>query len=290
MSAAFVGLALGSAVTAPLVLPLVARQGWRITFVEFGALGALWCLVWYGWFRDRPEDHAAVNAAELEVIRHQSPATSFDSHHQVPWARLFGSANMAFICGMYFAYGYGLYFYITWLPTYLLERRGFSTASAGLFSALPWLLSAVAFVFGGWATDYLARRTGNLKLARSGIGALGYAVSAVALVGVARVTDSVLAAALLAVAAAAQMMTASAAWSVCLDVGRQRAGVVTGFMNTAGNLGGGLAPVVVGYALEWWGSWEIPFYISAGVFAVGVVMWLLVNPFDSVLGQQEPEN
>ena len=50
---------------------------------------------------------------------------------------------------MYFAYGYNLYFYITWLPTYLLKARHFATDYAGYFSALPWLFGIVAFIIGG---------------------------------------------------------------------------------------------------------------------------------------------
>jgi ACS family glucarate transporter-like MFS transporter len=283
MSASFFGLALGSAVTAPLVFLLLAFQGWRWTFVEFGMLGVVWCAIWYAWFRDRPEDHPEVNDAELQIIR-SGQADALVGAHRVPWSSLLRSPNLACICGMYFAYGYGLYFYLTWLPTYLLRARGFSPTYAGLFSSLPWVFSAAAFLFGGWATDRLAQRTGNLKLARCGIGAAGYAASARMLIAVALTPDRIVAAVLLALAACFQMMTASPAWSVCLDVGRKNAGVVTGFMNTSGNLGGALAPVVVGYALEWWGSWAIPFFISAGIFIFGVLMWWLVNPEESVLG------
>ncbi len=277
MSASFFGLAIGSAVTAPTVFFLLRFQGWRWTFVEFGALGALWCAVWYAWFRDLPQNHPAVNEGELNLIR-AGQADGAHNSHSVPWRLLLSSPNLAFICGMYFAYGYGLYFYLTWLPTYLLKARGFSESYTGLFSALPWILSAIAFLFGGWATDYLAHRTGNLKLARCGIGAAGYAASALMLVIVALTENRIVAATLLAFAACFQMMTASPAWSVCLDVGRRHAGVVTGFMNTSGNLGGALAPLVVGYSLEWWGSWRVPFFVAAAVFAFGVLMYWLVDP------------
>src|SRR5690349_13878656 len=64
LSVAFVGNFLGAAVTTPLVFKLVEVQGWRWPFVEFGAIGLVWALVWYGWFRDRPEEHASVNEEE----------------------------------------------------------------------------------------------------------------------------------------------------------------------------------------------------------------------------------
>ena len=78
-------------------------------------------------------------------------------------------------------------------------------------------------------------------------------------------------------------MTISAAWSVCLDVGRRYAGIVTGFMNSVGNLGGTVAPIVFGYAVGKLGSWSLPFYIMAGVFILGVPKWLMIDPHRSVV-------
>ena len=189
---------------------------------------------------------------------------------------------------MYFAFGYALYFYITWLPTYLLEARGFSAAYAGFFSALPWIASALGFWIGGSMTDWLARRTGSLKIARCGIGAVGLLSSALVLVAVVRVDDRVVAASLIALAAFFQMFTGGAAWSVCLDVGRRNAGVVTGCMNMVGNIGGTIAPVVVGYAVEKKGSWGIPFYVTATILIGGVIMWLLIDPKRSVIETEQP--
>jgi nitrate/nitrite transporter NarK len=240
-------------------------------------------VAWRRWFRDLPEEHPAVNEAELKLIRADRDDQEPEHSHRIPWKTLLTSANLAFICLMYFAYGYGLYFYITWLPTYLLEARGLSVSSTRWLAAAPWVVSALAFWIGGWATDWLARRTGNLKLARCGIGVFGYMTGAIALFAVARVEDGRTAALLLALALGLQTTTVSAAWSVCLDVGRKYAGIVTGCMNTVGNIGGAIAPLVVGYAVKSWGSWTLPFYIMAAVFVFGALMWLLVDPRKSVL-------
>jgi MFS family permease len=287
MSVSFVGLTLGSAMTAPIVLTLLEWQSWRWIFVEFGVIGALWCAAWRRWFRDLPEEHPSVNEAELKLIRADRNERELDETPHIPWKILFTSANLVFICLMYFAYAYGLYFYITWLPTYLLEARGFSVASTKWLAALPWVVSALALWIGGWTTDWLARRTSNLKLARCGVGVFGYAASAGTLVAVARIEDGRTAALLLALALGFQATTVSAAWSVCLDVGRKYAGVVTGCMNTVGNIGGAIAPLVVGYAVKTWGSWTLPFYVMAAVFVFGVAMWLLVDPRKSLLLENE---
>jgi nitrate/nitrite transporter NarK len=106
------------------------------------------------------------------------------------------------------------------------------------------------------------------------------------LIAVAQTGNRVVAAIFLSLALFSQLMTGSVAFAVCLDVGRRNAGVISGVMNTAGNLGGTIAPVVVGYVVEKWGSWTIPFYITALLLGFSVVMWLLIDPNRSVIGEQ----
>ena len=280
LSIAFFGQAVGSAIAAPLVFPFVENIGWRWTFVLVGLIGFVWCGVWYWWFRDDPAQHPSVRLEELQIIRAGKTDTAVVAHH-VPWKLLFSSRNIWAICLMYFAFGYGIYFYVTWLPTYLIKARGFSAGNAKWFSALPWVVSGIAYLLGGWLTDKLAKR--NLMLARRGLGMVGYLVSGLALIAVALTPDRVVAACLLAVAACFQMITLSASWSACLDVGRKNVGVVTGAMNMIGNLGGAISPMVVGYAVEKLNSWTIPFYIAAGVFAFSALMWLFVNPYQPLI-------
>lgn len=276
MGGVCIGHTVGATLTPPIVLALIAFQGWRWTFVLFGALGFVWCGVWYWWFRDMPEEHSAANEDEISLIRAGAPLAATHSH-QVPWGALFSNKNIIFLCAMYFAYGYSLYFYITWLPTYLLNARGFSIASAGFFSSLPWVLGGIAFICGGTITDYLVAR-GHRKWARSGLGAFGLTMSALMLVIMARAEDNVVSALLIAVALFFQFLTTPAVWATCLDIGRHRSGVVSGTVNTFGNLAGAIASVAFGYILELWGSWTTPFYITAGILVVGVIMWFFINP------------
>ena len=211
---------------------------------------------------------------------------------------------------MYFAFGYGLYFYFTWLPTYLIRELGFSVLTGGLLSALPFALAGVADLAGGWLTDYLARVKG-LRAARCGLGFVSF-VTCAALVLLSTAAPQPLAkAVLLALALAsadfalavigtagadalavsrADVTLASAdfalgaCWAVCLDVGAAHAGVVTGFMNTFGNLGGLIGPLVVGIAVERWHSWTFPFYVTALVYAMGALAWLAIDPERPVRG------
>jgi MFS transporter, ACS family, glucarate transporter len=277
MGTVCIGHALGATATPFIVFRLIDWQGsWRLPFVEFGVLGAVWCLVWYRWFRDTPEEHPSANEAEAEVIRSGLPVAASHSH-RIPWRAFVRSRNIFFLCAMYFCYGYGLYFYITWLPTYLMKARGFDKDWASIFSSLPWLCGAAAFVCGGWITDRLVK-SGRHKLARCGLGAFGLTMSALMLVFVGLAENRVVAALLISVALYFQFLTTPAVWATCLDIGRSRSGVVSGTTNTFGNLAGTAAPIVFGYVVEKWASWTIPFYIAAAVMACGVLMWLFIDP------------
>ena len=99
-----------------------------------------------------------------------------------PWRNLLTSPNLYAICAMYFAFGYGLYFYFTWLPTYLIRELRFSLLAGGFFSSLPFLLAGAANITGGWCTDALARTRG-LRVARVMLGFSAFSLCAVLILG-----------------------------------------------------------------------------------------------------------
>jgi len=280
----FFGSRLGGALTAPLALALIQWWGWRASFVGFGCVGVVWAAVWYWTYRDRPADHPGVDAAELAWIAQDlstplgasGPAAAAHPAGTL-WRLLLSSPNLYAICAMYFALGYGLYFYFTWLPTYLTRELGFSMVGGGFFSALPFLLAGAANLAGGWYTDHLARTRG-LRTARCTLGSLSFATCAALLLASTAVPSPILKAVLLALALASADFALSACWAVCLDVGATHAGVVTGFMNTSGNLGGLIGPLVVGVMVERWQSWTYPFYVTAAVYVMGALAWLLIDP------------
>jgi MFS family permease len=270
----FMGTRLGGALAPPLAVALIALVGWRASFWVFGSLGLFWAYAWWKWFRDDPAQHPAVNALELQMIRDDGAGVMHK--HTMAW-RLLLNKNLLFICAMYFAVGYGLYFYLTWLPTYLREARGFDPRSAGLLAGLVLFMGALTSLLGGYWTDQWVKKYG-LKIGRCAVGAIALPSSGL-LLAAAALTDQPLGAALLiALAAGAADLCMSAAWAMCLDIGRDSAGTVTACMNTFANLGGAIGPLVMGYSVQWLGSWSIPILITSIVYLSGGVFALLVDP------------
>jgi sugar phosphate permease len=266
--------ALGGAVTQPIVVSLLGVVSWRRAFVIFAFVGVVWALFWFRWFRDEPSDHPGVNAAELAVIGNQPVAAA---HPRVPWRRLLRNRSMLALCAMYFGAIYGWYFYLTWLPTYLLRARGFELASVGWLAALPLLAIAAGSLGGGAVSDLLVRRFG----ARTGLrlpGLVGLPLAAIAILGAIQTSEPRVAALCLAAAAGLGALGVAPAWSVCLAIGGRHAGVVSGAMNTFGNLGGVASPLAVGFSLDAIGSWEVPLYSVVAFYLVAALCWLGIDP------------
>jgi sugar phosphate permease len=305
---------LGSALTPPLTVWVARRWGWRTAFIFFAVAGGLWAILWLLTYRDRPEQDRRVNDEELAVIRAQGAGNSSISlagadeqtvrsscfgllgsdagslhlraeRHQVPWASLLGSSNMWAINLQYFAYGYSLWFYLTWLPTYFIDVRHFSFMATGIYSSIPFLAGMIGDMFGGWLCDYTGKRTGNLKLSRGGVGAAAMALTAVFLIPGAATGNPALAVVLLSVAAFFLEMNIGPAWAVVMDVGGEYAGTVSGMMNMFGSLAGGLSPIIFAAVWQRTGSAVLPFLISGSLMIVGAVAWLFIDPTRSVLGR-----
>jgi len=270
----FMGSRLGAALTPPLVVFLIDAVGWRHAFWVFGGIGLVWAALWWWWFRDDPATHRSVTAEELAEIR---GGTASPTIQPTNWEAIFTSGNLLMIGMQYFCYGYGFYFYITWLPTYLREARGFSQTSAGWAGGGILLVAAMSTVVGGWLTDRLSRRYG-LKVGRCVLGSSALAASAFILSAAAITDDARTSILLLAMGAAISELSIGAAWAVCLDIGRSNAGAVTGYMNTLGNLGGAIGPLVMGYAVKYWISWQIPLFITSGIYLLGAIFWLSIRP------------
>ena len=113
-----------------LVVPIMASLGWRAAFWIFGALGLVWAAIWSAWYRDFPAP--ASSRHDLGDRTAARPG--------VPWGRLFRAPQLWLLMAMYWCYVWGSMFYLTWLPTYLMNGRGLSEQEVGVYAASPFVL------------------------------------------------------------------------------------------------------------------------------------------------------
>jgi MFS family permease len=284
----FAGAHLGGGLTLVLVSASLKIMHWRTVFVVCGAIGFVWALYWYRWFRDDPAEHPAVSRAELKWI--ESGRQKESPHHfsVALVIRALSNRTMLALCLMYFTQAYGFYFNLTWFPTYLKEvLHGYSPWLHKLLVGLPLILSAAADLVGGWTTDRLRRAFGPL-VGRCAVGGASLLIAGVAMIAAAQAGHPVLSALLIALAGAADSFLLGAAWGTCIDIAGPHAGLVTAAMNTAGQVGAFLSPIILAVFLDHAPrDWTTPMLIMGGLYLAGALCWLFVDPSRPIEGLKQ---
>ena len=266
---------LGGAITPPIVLAIVARYGWRESFIVLGAASLAWTAVWLASFRDTPEEHPWMTVAELAEIRDGGEAPR-GVRASTPWRQIAG--RMWLVTVVDFCYGWSLWVFLTWLPSYLSESRGFRLDQMALMTMLPLLAGVVGDTLGGVISDAIFRHTGNLRLARRTLLVAGLG-GAFAFIVPAIVTGSAVGAVcLLAAAFFFLELTNAVLWTLPLDIAGPFAGTAGGMMNTGFGVAGMISPVVFGVLIERTGRYELPLFISAALLLVGALCSLRIDP------------
>jgi sugar phosphate permease len=274
---------LGAAIAPPIVVLIITAFNWQAVFYICGVVGIVWSVWWYFAYRNLPEEHAMVNKAELERIRGGAGNVSQAVKPNVPWRTLLRSPNMWAIMCAYFTYVYCLWIFLSWLPSYLVDARGFTLLKVGFLGSLPLWAGVVGDTVGGLATDWLMARTGNIKFARRLVAIVGMLGCAAFIVPAAYAEDAYTAVYCLTGAMFFLECTIGPSWAVPMDMGGEHSGTVSGMMNMAGNIGGALSPIVFGFLVQF-GSWQAPFVVAASLLVVGAAIWAFwLDPSVSVV-------
>ncbi len=267
----------GGAFTPALVVAVFWLLSWRQAFVFFGAIGVVWAVIFYLWFRDNPREHGTVNAAELELLKGNE--ANIAGHAQVPWSRLVASPTVWLLWAQYFCVSYGWYFYITWLPTYLREARGVTLGKSALLAGMPLFLGGIGCMVAGFLLGWLVRHSVSVTWARRLLAAFGCTAAAGLLLWSAYIRDPFWAMVSMGMASFANDLAMPSSWSACMDVGGRFAGTLSGSMNMMGNVGGMVGPLVVGFILQFTNrNWEITFWLSSAIYFLGGLCWLFIDP------------
>lgn len=270
---------LGGALAPLLVIPLQNAYGWRSVFYVFSVIGCVWAVGWYIWFRDDPREKSGVNEAELAVI-----GAGGESGPRLAFRTILSNPNLWAVMLMYHFFCYGSYWYIAWTPTYLVQAKNMSGATLGAYSALPFILGALANLAGGVVGDALVKNRG-LKQGRRIVGMAGVGLGGVFMIVSLFIVNPYVAAAVLALGFAASDFMLPTCWAVCLDIGKESAGTVTGAMNMAGQMGATIMSYGFGVLVEKYG-WNMPLVLIAGLSFLSALIWLKIDPTKPIRAPQ----
>jgi len=157
------GVAIGSIAAPPLIVWLQLRFGWQTAFLVTGGLGFAWLVLWLLMY-ESPERHRAMTPEEYALIRQDR--TDSGESVRIPWPSLLRHRQVWAIVLSRFLTDPVWWLYITWLPLYLYNVRGFSLKQIGLFAWLPYVAADAGSLIGGWLSGHLIGKGWSANKAR----------------------------------------------------------------------------------------------------------------------------
>jgi ACS family glucarate transporter-like MFS transporter len=281
------------------IAPMVAAwiidspAGWRATFVIFGAVGLVWAALFVWWFRDKPSEHPAVNAAEIERIG--APAEGFSYGHEgVPWRAVAVHPNIWLLSFIITLSAFNSYFFFTWYPTYLQRARDVTNTTAGEIASLALLGATIGSLLGGYVTDRITRRAADRYRARRWLCSTAYLAAASCLFASVSVDSPWLSGLFCSLACMSMFCQLPTWWACTYDVAGKHPGALFGLLNSMGVIGalgsqyffGAFADWRRGQGFEGRDQWDPAFYLSIGLLLVAGVLWQFVRR-RSAVGETE---
>lgn len=275
------GTPLGALLTAPIAVGLLSIGSWRIMFVVLGIIGLLWVVMWLRVFTDRPADNPRVGPAERELLTSGTAvvarAPKGGQLGAESWRLFFSSRTLIANTIGFFAFLYVNFLLLTWTPKYLEDEFGFQLSSLWYLGMVPWVGACVTVLLGGKLSDWLAARTGSLRIARSWLAVVSLGLTGAVFLCIPLVESPAAVLVLIAVGNALNFLPDTVYWAVVVDVAAARAGTFSGIMHFFANIATILAPTLTGVLVADHGYGAM--FIGAGVACVlGMVAMVFVNP------------
>ena len=173
---------LGNAITPPIVAWLIALVTWRGSFVVLGCCSLVWVIAWVSVLPRQPQ-RALRDAPRRARARCRIAACApIVADRQIPWARL--TRRMLPVTIVYFCYGWTLWLYLNWLPSFFLHEYHLNIARSALFSSVVFFAGVGGDLLGGTISDRIFERTGDVRKARRNVVVAGFLGSFVCLLPV----------------------------------------------------------------------------------------------------------
>ena len=258
------GTKFGPAIAAPLAAWLIAAYGWRAMFVVLGLGCLVWLIPWLLLVRD--------NDRQIE----QAEATRSTAPTCVPFTRVIASPVIWGTVIGTFCYMYFVYFCMTWMPAYFVERRHLSLTSMGLYTFFSFSGMATMAILAGWVADRMIARGSNAVRVRKAFTIAGFLMASTEVIG--GLSDSVGVALFFAVFSLTGLGLATANfWALTQTLIPGGAiGRIVGIQNCAANLPGIVAPILTGWLKEATGSYDAPMQAIWFFLVFGIVAYVFL--------------
>lgn len=264
----------GMAASYLVVGKLIDWFDWPGAFLIASGWTIALALAWAAWIKeDRPKSgRHDVTASESGV----SPSSARDTQSAQPTLiTLVADRSLICLTASYAALGYFQYLFFYWMEYYFDTALHFDTSTSRLLSTVMILAMGVGMVVGGWLADR-ADEWRPLRFPHRVVPIAGMLAGAAALLaGLLTPLPNVTIGCFIVSMAAAGMCEGSF-WTNAVAVGRSRGGTAAAIMNTGGNAGGLLAPVVTPYIANSFGQ-QVGWSLAVATCLVGAVLWCWID-------------
>jgi MFS family permease len=265
----------GLVLTPPLVAWLIALTSWRGSFVILGCVSLVWVLAWFWYFRDVPAEHKGITAKDLERLPNQG-RRSHAERPKVPWGPL--TRRMMPVTIVYFCYGWTLWLYLSWLPSFFQNEYGFNTRESAFFSAAVYMPGVIGNLLGGELSDRILHRTRDLKKARRNLAMFAFLASFTCMLTMFLTTDLTTIVIALGAAFFFAEMIIGPMWAIPMDIAGKYSGTASGLMNSGSATAAILSPLAFGIVADATGNWVLPFAGSLGLLLLGAALAPFMHP------------
>jgi len=251
---------------------IILAFGWEAVFYLFGATGFIWFLFWWPLAGDRPSRPLDPDVGALTAGSGTAPERDNEG---IPWRRILEKREVWAIIIAHFSNNWGLYVLLAWLPSYFSSQLGVNLRAVWLYISLPWIANFIMGNVAGWLADRMIASGYSVTFVRKAMQVVGSGAPAIALVLLADTQSTLVAVTLLTLAIGLAAFSFAGFASNHLDISPRHAGAIFGISNTAGTLPGIIGVALTGFLVDATGSYASAFYVTAGVYLVGLLVYLV---------------
>ncbi|EFN78249.1 Sialin [Harpegnathos saltator] len=276
----YAGTSLGTVISILTSGMILNFMGWEAIFYIHGILPLIWCVVFYIFFEDSPEEQKYITEEERSLIvnsyGHRSPGTR---KMKIPWKSIFTSVPFWALIATNTLGNFCWYFLLTQMPLYMNKILRFDVKSNAIITCTPYFINAFTNPLLGKMLDW-GRQKGiwTQTIARK----IAVFVSSIppsifliiiAYIGCARVTSTVLLTLSIVVCGAIFV------GHLCNqnDLAPNYAGILMGITNTPGTISAFILPPIVGALVEeghTMARWRYVFWITVIAQVLGFLIFV----------------
>ena len=274
------GIAAGTMFGYGVAAIIIANYSWEWVFYLFGMLGFFWIIFWNKNVTSFPENNKYITAEELDLILKEAP--SKESARSIPLLKLVTNLPFIAIVVATFCNNWTLYTFLSYIPKYVsdpVESGGMGIeleSSLFLYAILvPCLVAIISLILGGYLADYLIKKGYKVLNVRKLVNSIGFFGSAICLYYISSVDSLLIAVILLCLINVCSGICSGGFGVNHADLGPKYTGSLVGISGSIGMIAAILSPLAAGDILEISSSWNLIFYVCAGVLIFGGTFYLL---------------